>query len=277
MEFLSDVTVNVVANLIAAAIVVLASSAIVYWGFVRRHRRFLRFFGVTERNPALSIYVSRLEVQPGGAIGFTATRRGYFGPAIARNEYRAALLVRDALRVRFIGRLPRGIQDWLREQSVTLRDLDPQIDVSPTTVDDIPPDNLISLGGELYNLVTKHFWTRESVRFYFEKDSNNANVLKVRQPGVTDIEIPRTQLNRELAALACVRLPERVVIICVGSDSSATYGCVKYLMDKWSILDKQYGQDDFGMCLAFPEQHKNSERTVEPEVVYAYPHQLRAS
>lgn len=147
-----EVMVNVVANIIAASVltVIGVSTFVVY--FVLNRQKLLRFLGISRRNPHLSIVVSRLEIKPNGTTGFEPLTKGFYGPGIIRIEYKGALLVRDMLRSSLLARLPKGFQGWLRRRYVALAHIDPPIDVSPQTLDEVPSDNLILLGSGIYNI-----------------------------------------------------------------------------------------------------------------------------
>ena len=165
-----EILINVIADLIVTiGLTLLGVSTIVVF-YILERQRLLQFFGITNSNPNLSIFVSRLEIKPGGTTGFEPISQGYFGPGIIRVEYKGALLIRDTFRSRLFARLPEGFQGWLAQRSVALVDLDPEIDVSPKNPDEIPNDNLVLLGTGIYNLGSQIYLNHSSSYFEYTKN-----------------------------------------------------------------------------------------------------------
>lgn len=264
-----DILKNVAANLVTAFI--LAVLGLITFGvvYIIERERLLRFFGITNRLPELRIYVSRLEIKPAGTEGFMPISVGYTGPSISKIEYEAALLVRSLVRSRSLALIPRTLRDWLGQQNVSIRELDPSIDISPRSIEEVASDNLIVLGSPVYNNVSKHYFEKSSCRFIYGKDASGERGFKLRMSGIEDTPIQGRSAGRELAVLQRFNDPRHgnSVFVCAGLGGEATYGSVRYLVDNWKTLHRKYGEREFAICLAFPGQQSGGGPVVEPIIV----------
>ena len=86
-----DVVLNVVSDFLFLAIV-LVLGWLLY--VVTRRNKLLGFFGIADSR-RLVIYLSRIRVQPRGAIGVRDDRRPFHGSAYALHEMEAARAYRD--------------------------------------------------------------------------------------------------------------------------------------------------------------------------------------
>ena len=130
MELLEQVTINVIANIASSIILLLFASIVYFFVYLRERQQLLRFFGVDKRHKNIRIYVTRMEIQPRGALGFEPVSKGYTGPAIAKVDYDGAMIIRNLLHSMSFSFLPQGIQDWLGDQNLALLAIDPTVDVS---------------------------------------------------------------------------------------------------------------------------------------------------
>ena len=268
-----ELLLNIAADLISAVIITIFGVATFIAAFIFERQKLLKFFGINARNPGLSVFVSRLEIKPGGTTGFEPLAKGYFGPGIIRVEYRGALIIRDVFRSSLLGRLPRGLQGWLRQQAIVLADIDPSIDVSPQNIDELQNGNLVLLGTGIYNLGSKIYLDHPSSCFRYGKNDKGDRVFVLNTPGMEGVEMPGRSINRELGVVQRIndRKNNRVIFICAGLGASATYGCARYLMENWKKLHRTYKDGEFGICLAFEGQPFNSEDVARPKPVYEYP------
>lgn len=265
-----SVIANVIANLITAFILAVLGVSTYIILFITERQQLLRFLGITNKLPRLRVYLSRMEIKPGGTVGFEPLTYGYAGPSISKIEYEGALLVRNLVSSRPLAILPKRIRGWLSQQYVTLITIDPTIDVSPQTMDEVSFDNLVLLGSNVYNLVSKHYLEHPSCNFYFVKNEQGERVIKIREGGLKDVQIPGRSSGRELAIVQRINDMEHgnTVFICAGLGSSATYGSVRYLVENWKELQRKYKQNEFAICLAFPQQPSDGEIVVHPTVAY---------
>lgn len=267
---LYDVWVSVIANVITALIFAVLGISSYLAIFVTERQRLLRFFGVSNTLPRVRFYLSRMEIKPGGTVGFEPISKGYGGPSINKIEFEGALLVRNQLRSATLALLPKRLQDWLGQQHVSLIALDPTIDISPQDLSNVAFDNMVILGSSIYNLVAKHYLEHPSCHFCFAKKDNGERVIKIKAGGLKDVEIPGRSSGRDLAILQRINDKEHgnTVFLCSGLGASATFGSVRYLAENWKELYRKYKGAEFALCLAFPNQAFDSEAVVNPVIVY---------
>jgi hypothetical protein len=70
------IVVSVIANLVAAVILALLGIGTYFLVFLIDRRQLLRFFGISRKLPRMRFYLSRLEIKPGGTIGFEPLKAG---------------------------------------------------------------------------------------------------------------------------------------------------------------------------------------------------------
>lgn len=267
-----DFVLNIASDITAAIIITLFGILSIFFFYILDRQRMLKFFGINNNNPRITIFVSRLEIIPGGTTGFEPLTQGYFGPGIIRVEYKGGLLVREALRSRLLARLPQGFQEWLSTRSIALTDVEPTIDVSPKGSDEFPNDNLILLGTGIYNLGSKIYLGHPSSCFEYSKNEKGDRVFKLRTRGMEGVEIPGRSAGRELGIIQRINDHNcgRTIFICAGLGASASYGCVRFLMENWKTLQRNHKDNEFGICLAFSEQSYNSDAVTTPYKVYEF-------
>ena len=272
MELLEQVTINVIANIASSIILLLFASIVYFFVYLRERQQLLRFFGVDKRHKNIRIYVTRMEIQPRGALGFEPVSKGYTGPAIAKVDYDGAMIIRNLLHSMSFSFLPQGIQDWLGDQNLALLAIDPTVDVSPLSLEAIKDANIITLGTGIYNIVSKHYLEHPSCHFIFTKNEQGERVIKIRQGGLKDVEIPGRSENRELGIIQRINdsREHNTIFVCAGLGLSATYGCSRFLVEKWKDIQRKYRNNEFSLCLAFPQQDEDSETVVNPIIVYEW-------
>lgn len=264
---------GVLENVLAALIVAVLGFASYLAVFVTERQRLLRFFGVSSQFPRLRIYLSRLEIKPGGATGLEPVSKGYSGAAINKIEYEGALLVREQFSSSILAWFPDNFRDWLGQQHAGLMALNPKVDVSPQQMGNVAFDNMVVLGNGIFNLVARYYLEHPSCYYQFKR--NDKGVLIVKAGGLEGITIPgRTEKGdwrneSELAVLQRINDEEHKnsVFLCCGTGSSATFGAARYLSKNWRDLYRRHGSDEFAMCLEFPGQEPDSEFVVEPKVI----------
>lgn len=270
LVMLQDLWVNVIANLIATLIFAILGLASYVAIFVTERQGLLRFFGVSNKLPRVHIYLSRLEIKPGGTVGFEPITKGYSGPSINKIEFEGALLIRNQLRSATLALLPKKLRDWLSQQHVSLIALDPAIDTSPQDLRSVAFDNMVVLGSSIYNRVAKRYLEDPSCHFCFAQKDDGERVIKIKAGGLKDVEIPGRSSGRDLAILQRIYDKEHgnTVFLCSGLGASATFGSVRYLAENWKELYRKYECAEFALCLAFPGQAYDSEAVVNPVIVY---------
>lgn len=259
---------GVLANLLTTLIYLTLGFATLGGYFILNRQRLMRFFGPGENGHGIRIYVSHLEIQPGGAQGREPIRTGYVGPAIIRVELRGALLLADLFSSALLARLPKRTQEWLRMKRLTVVPIEPSIDVCPSTFEEIGGDNLILVGSGVYNVGSHFYLHSQRSRFRFGRRRNGEHVLRMEQADKT-VTLPGRSVGRELAIVKRIRDTDRnrVVFICAGLGASASFGAARYLTANWRALQQRYGDEEFDVCLAFPGQSADSDAVTDPLIV----------
>jgi hypothetical protein len=232
-------------------------------------RRMLRFFGISSRCPELGIYLSRMEVER--THGLTPISVGYQGPAVVNPELLGAVQARDLLKARRVAVQSHSIREWLGRRFISIALIDPPILISPEMhhMDELPRQNVISLGSEVYNpLFRRH--NEHSKYFEFRKNDSNEHGILVKVGGNKGLLLTR-EGGREVGIIERVNdtSADRSLFYCAGLGASATLGCVRYLTQRWEELFEENGLNEFALYLVFPDQPSNTDVVVDPgEPVY---------
>jgi hypothetical protein len=226
--------------------------------------RMLRFFGISSSCPKLDVYLSRLMVVK--TTGWEEIKVGYQGPAVQKLELDGAILARDLLKSRRVAVLPQPVRKMLGRLFISIAPVDPSIKVSPekNDLDEMNKgQNIISLGSQVYNSVfQKH--NGQSKYFEFGKDADGERAIRVKQEAFIGDHLTRRN-NREIGIIERVNADNRSVFYCAGLGASATFGCVRYLIENWEKLYERNGLSEFALFLVFQEQGSNEEKVGKPD------------
>lgn len=276
--FWINVLVNIVSTLVLA-LVGLIAYAYLYW---RNRREILHFFGVSNAKPNASIYVSTLNIKPGGTTGIEPIDRGYVGAAINKLEYEGALAIQNELKARPLALLPRKLQDWFGQDNIELRTVDVPVRLSPPKATNRDPafdSNLIILGTGVYNSLSHYYLKEYFVKhssiypwhFYHDKNIEGQRIIGIHRRGFKDSLIDEGRDGRtEPAFIQRIHDVDRntTVFVCAGLGSSATFGSARYLSERWRDLQRTFGDEEFGLALLFYNQNPDDEFVGQPQVCY---------
>jgi hypothetical protein len=263
---LGAVIAGFAANIVTTVFYLLLGVSLFAWYLLTERRPLCRFFGVTATIPRIRIYVSRLEIKPGGTTGFEPIVHGYSGPAMDENEYIVALELRRSLSYRLLAFLPTSVREWLGRRSVTIRELDPPIDLSPRSLAELGNDNVITLGSGIYNLVSRYYLEHYDFPYYFTRDQDGEWSVVARHPNGADAVFPENRSNGwEIGVVGRLRSSThgKTVVVCAGF-GPGTYGSAHYLCGHWRELHSEFGDDDFGICLGWHGQPPIGRTFVDP-------------
>lgn len=255
-----------------------------YW---KNRRDKLNFFGISRSKIDAKIYVSRIEIKPNGTEGHIPIDRGFIGPSISKLEYEAGLIIQEELESKTIALLPKKFRDWLGNNSVTLKTLKIPIEITPETkqqenIKDYLNTHLFILGSSMYNLPSKYYLEqylpkKSDMYCFYENNHDGERIIGIRfinNKGYEDLHFKGRSQGRELGFIHRFKDKDTgmTVFLCVGHGSSATYGSIRYLINKWPELYLKYKkQEEFIVCLAFEGQEPNvinPEFVLEPEVIW---------
>lgn len=239
-----------------------ASSTFAVYMLTER-RRIRRFFGIHKNSRHIRIFVSRVHVRRGGAPTLEEGHEGFDGVVISHIEYKAALLLQRKLQSIFLLKLPQGFRSWLHDVNPNLSPIVAEIEPSPELrPQDEPPDgNLVILGGNNYNALTKRcleIFGPQPCTFEFRYDQQQ-HQLTIYNHEIEEC-YPARLPTKELGIIQRMRSKQGCTIfICAGAGQGATFGSVKYLLDNWSDLYRKYRNNNFGICVSFPKLAGNPE------------------
>lgn len=266
-EVCQDFWIGVASDLFATFIVT-APFLLLYlpYAFFSWLRPSLKFFGVTNSNPNLTIYCSRITTLGGGTRGNVQV--GQTGPVISLLEWEAAEKVRGLLSGRLFPVLPKGLQHWLHEKAPTWTPLTPNITVSDDrqnqaisrllenpdqSLDSIINSNLILIGSSAYNSFVEVLESRSLTAACFSRDErfglrcfrdkNDRRLEPAREPSLNEDGKPILDNtgnivlapdSAEGALIQRIILEDKItIIICAGTSSNATLNAVAYLVQNW--------------------------------------------
>ena len=281
-----SISYSILANFLSALILAILGPAMYAFFYWKNRREKLDFFGISSSKIDTKIYVSRIEIKPNGTEGHIPIDRGFIGPSISKLEYEAGLLIQEELESKTIALLPKKFRDWLGKNSVTLKSLNIPIEITPEdkqegNIKDYLNTHLFILGSSMYNLLSKYYLEEylpkksDSYGFY-EKYQDKERIIGIRFENkyLADIPFKGRSYGREIGFIHRFKDEDTgmTVFLCVGHGSSATYGSIKYLINKWPELHIKYkDQAEFIIALAFEGQEANvinSDFVVDPEVVW---------
>lgn len=296
-SFINNIILNsissTIANFISGFILAVAGFLIYLFFYWQNRKDKLYFFGINNDKFDTKIYVSRLEIKENGTEGNIDIERGFSGPAINKLEYEAGLLIQKELESKTIALLPKKFRDWLGKKNVILNTLKIPIVISPhrnreSSIKNYINSNLFLLGSSMYNLPSKYYLEKylpdqaeqyglyENYCIYDQDQKKCERIIGIRFKNTNDFEDfkPKGRSHeRELAIIHKFKDKDTgmTIFLFLGHGSSATFGSVRYLVNKWSELYIKYKHKEFIICLAFRGQRANEANgnsVVEPEVLY---------
>lgn len=271
------VLVGILTNYLTIILGALAGGALLIF----RLKRILRFYGIRQRQDTIRIIISRLDIQPGGAVGTTTVSKGYIGTAVPQPDYEAAVLLQEQLRSNVLARFPREARDWISGKWVLAAAINPIIELAPA-----PPSalswlrchsetNLILLGGPVYNAIAGHYLKCEGAHFTFTRGAEGAgwDVQSVRGGtlGASGIITARAE-GRELALIQRIlRKDTRASItMCSGTGAGATLAGAEWLNRNAGKLDRRCGNGEYGVLLEYvdvTDPHSRFPEGIKPKVL----------
>jgi hypothetical protein len=262
MSFLAAIGITIIANTVfwlSLGAAFWAASTVVA-------RRFSKFFGI-HRIASVTIYLSNLWTPA------TNPSRKFEGYTISLHELRAAQAV-DKLFGAAPLRLPdlvRGFVDaiWLRHHvRCTTK-------VCPLQAENASLDsNMIIVGSSKRNTVrARYVRARLPSATLAGEDTDPGSCSNATNILISRIVISRDG-NRHEVSLAKMNLaivekchdPERgtVLFFCMGPRADASWAATEYLIRNWRRLFREFGDDDFVICLGFPYTERYLEEYMEP-------------
>ncbi len=224
---------------------------------IRKRKKIMNCFGVSNSNPTFKIFVSRIEVKGGtDTEPIEDLLEGYIGSCINKPEYDSALAFRSLMAVEWLPKFPRRLHEWFTTKNYTFIDLQPQVEISPhhgspkKDFDAIESSNLLLIGGNVYNSLSKRFFDSSNSVLYLKKTVSQPNEQSVIHKPFNDTFFSRSK-GRELAVVQRIKTGDAVVTVCAGTGTGATCEAVNYLINSWEHHFDKSNKGDFALVLAW--------------------------
>lgn len=225
MDFFENILVEIIANFIFSAILILLGW-FVY--ITTRRNRMMDFFNI-KKTKRIVIYLSNIIVQRGGSKGYDGVLRNYYGSTVVLQEQVAANKFRETMNY---------LAPSLSEGSsvlgkILLSDIKISIVASPNEIGEIDSDaTIISFGSPGYNIVSKFIEEHPKTicKFIRNNSSIAAPSLKIED-------------EEHIGFIQKIYDPQKgkSLFYAAGVAELGTIGAARYLADNWVTLNKRYG------------------------------------
>lgn len=228
-------------NLAASFIFLIILVALGGGWFLWRRTRLLDLFKISQKK-GLTIYLSRLQIRQGGAVGFDGTPRRFTGPAVTAAEAAASSVLGSIFEYLIPGLESQpGILKTLFTRDISVR-----VEPSPTNVSSLPNDRtIVAVGSPGFNSVSA--WIQNALNPLIRFDGNNSSLLPQGQQPVTDASQGMVQVLWDANH-------SRRVFYVAGMSEAGTAAALLYLGRKWDELRKNLGKRETYACLVRLQQ-----------------------
>lgn len=250
MSFLVDVGANIVADLI-----IVFGAVLLGWLLISRRRHKLHnFFGITSSQPLL-VYLSSLPVEPNTIKDRHGNVTRHQGTVISNYEFQTIPRLTSLLLSSPLDNVPEFLSRIMGNLSLERK---PTIQFVPSPFDDdsIKFQNMLCIGGTLFNAVTDYYLRTGQPYLNLIRDPDNRSrwALSVVRGGQTGELIRPPNETEGLGMIQKLVDSEYKVsvFILAGSNVNGTRASVEYLIRNWSHLQKVYGNDAFAIAISCP-------------------------
>lgn len=251
---------SILANGLTTTIYIALALAVLggFWILDRRH--LLAFFRLSSGERRLTVLTSRLEITQGSVQASEPLVPGYIGPAIVRMEYLGAEAIAQLFWPVLIPHMPTRWRQWVLERTPRVSGVNVTIDTCPLDRDLLPHGTVVLIGAGIYNSASKYYLDEHPGGFFrfkwLESGASVVEVLRGPRSGQSLRGRGAGNASRELAIVQAITDTERnrVVLLCVGSGTSSTFGAARYLAENWRQVHRRAKNRDFGLVLSFPGQ-----------------------
>lgn len=220
-----DIFINIVSNILTIPVVVFVGVLLYH---LTGRAKLLAFFNL-KKNKRIILYLSNLQVQPGGAVGTDGIPRSYGGEAIPLNEANLIQLFQRLFNfiVPSLKSQP-GILQWLLISDVLVEAI-----ISPRDENQIEKTStFISMGSPGYNSASKYIEDKFNPLCKFAND--NA-AFKVQ-----GIDIPINDLQCSFVQKSVNSQSGQVAYYVAGMSALGTTGAAQFLATNWNHLSRKY-------------------------------------
>ena len=251
---------SVLANIATAILLVVfgAFSAIVLrLPFIYgRRRRLLRFFGLTEENPELTVYLSTLFIKSGGAANFKGEAWGFRGAAIPLYEYQLIAPLMSLFDDPLLGSFSTRSRNWLSAKvSWIFSEIRPTFVESPRDKSQLTSTCSLAIGSRYYNSAADFYTAKSNVVLTVDYGEGSARIaaLKGERAGESFQSRPEKKDELALVERTLDESSGQTVFHTAGITRWGTTGALLYLTENWEQLFADFGCGDFALCLRFQD------------------------
>lgn len=262
-HLLSEVAADIIAALLIGSLALLISHLV-------RRRRLRMFFGITPGRDTIKLFLSCIDVKPGGAIGTEKVTGGSQGTAINHLEYQYALRFATAVESRPLVRVLHSIEpgDWHTAQPVNC-----SIEIGPTCtafntrphteiMEDVrerikTAECVVLVGGAIYNVITKCILEADG-RVEFIRDDRGGGRprrgVRIRlgayRPHDYWREDPADDAEhgvnpgREYFVIGRFAWDQATIFLCAGTCTAGTVAALR-MITSWRALQRDVGLEPF--------------------------------
>jgi hypothetical protein len=220
-----DILINIISNILTIPIIVCIGIIIHH---LTRRKNLLLFFNL-KKDKRIVLYLSNLQVKPGGAVGQDGIPRSYGGEAIPLNEANLIPLFQKLFNfiVPSLKSQP-GFLQWLLISDILVEAI-----ISPRDENQIEKaSTFISMGSPGYNSASKYIEDKFNPLCRF---ANGNTVLKVQ-----GIDTPIDDLQCSFVQKSINSQSGQVAYYVAGMSALGTTGAAQFLATKWNYLSRKY-------------------------------------
>jgi len=267
--FWSSIASNLASDIIYTVIISILAIIFtaVFVGIGRR--RLFSFFSIDRSKPELTIYLSRIDVRPGGTNGTDGpTQVGFVGPALDQMEYLGALEIKKLFLSHLVEAIPRAFKRSLQMKENNLSEVAVQIDATPDEprsieVLDALPSGMVLIGSDVYSHLARAAFNSSATFVHFVSEQSGepyrSGISKFRDATFSvctdDPQRPWQTISRkngssDIGIIQRISLSgKQPLIMCAGNSSISTHLATLHLCSNWRQYDREFNGDDFLVVL----------------------------
>lgn len=267
-----ELIANIISNILANIIFWLTSGLVVGFILSFRRRKLYRFFGISKNKP-VTVYLSSYAVQQNTVKDFRDKIREYEGLGIPNGEFLEIPNITGLFLSNALERIPdtlSGFVDniWLTKKPII------EFLASPLNENKIRVTNHICIGGPAFNSVTEYYLRTGNPYLTMIEDAGSwtLKICRGRRTGEVIGSIAEHS-EWDYGIILKIRDQDKrtSVLILAGLNMNSTRAVSRCLIASWESLYRQYGSEDFGLCVRCPPLDKDSEGYKRFEIITRLP------
>jgi hypothetical protein len=264
VEFINNIITSTLANFIFWFLL-----GFIFWVYIIFVEvKLIRFFGMRKKK-ILRVYTSNLWKQA------TEKSKAYVASGHELNVATSVNNLFGSVPYR-LPELVRGLIDgfWISQK------IDVEVKISPINCDNMFFTNMILIGGTPKNSIRRYYYRKSMISLSLVGESGEdiqGSTVKILSPRIKILKGMRK--DEEVTYPYNLALIEKVfdrehnvkVFMCTGLRADSSWLAVEFLIENWKELYKKYKEDEFALCIGFPETEEYLENYIEPVILERYP------